>query len=123
TYLFYALIRLFHGYLCDCIVTVPTKKVLLRTDVLSSQHRRLPPGSESGLHPPEQRHARADVRSHHDRRLTAADSLARQTPRVFPGRGGCRPHDRSRLSALRSAEHDPVDKIDNGCIIVERTHC
>ena len=79
----------------------------------------IPPGSESGLHPPEQRHARADVRSYHDSRLTAADSLARQTPRVFPGRGGCRPHDRSRFSTLRSAEDDPTGKIENECILVE----
>ncbi len=76
-------------------------------------------GSESGLHPPEQRHARTDVGSHHDRRLPAADRLARQAPRVFPGRGGRRPHDRSRLSALGSAEDDPVGKIEQEGILVE----
>src|SRR3989442_10330309 len=81
--------------------------------------RRLPPGSESGLPPPEQRHARANVRSHHDPRLTAANSLARQTPRVFPGRGGRRPRGRSRLSTLRSAEDDPVGKVEKECILVE----
>src|SRR5260370_42574150 len=68
---------------------------------------------------PEQRHARADIRSHHDRWLLAANSLARQTPRIFPGRDGRRPHNRSRLSALRSAEDDPVGKIEKECILVE----